>query len=161
MATDFFLKLDGIPGESKDSKHPAEIQLESWSWGESNAGTFAAGGGGGAGKVNMQDFHFTMPVNIASPKLMLACASGEHIKSAILTARKAGGQQQEYLKITFSELLVSSYQIGGSGHSDSPPVDSISLAFTKLEYEYKPQKADGTLDAATKVGYDVKANKKV
>jgi len=161
MATDFFLKLDGIPGESKDAKHPAEIQLESWSWGESNAGTFGSGGGGGAGKVSMQDFNFTMSVNIASPKLMLACAAGDHIKSAILTCRKAGGMQQEYLKITFSEVLVSSYQIGGSGGSDMLPVDSISLNFTKLEYEYKPQKPDGTLDAATKVGYDVKANKKV
>lgn len=161
MATDYFLKLDNIAGESQDSKHKGEIQLESWSWGATNAGTFGAGGGGGAGKVSMQDFHFTMPINSASPKLMLACSTGEHIKTATLTARKAGGEQQEYFKITFSEILVSSYQIGGSAHGDVAPLDQISLAFSKIEYEYKPQKADGSLDAATKVGYDLKLNKKV
>jgi type VI secretion system secreted protein Hcp len=161
MATDYFLKLEGIPGESQDSKHKGEIQLESWSWGATNAGTFATGGGGGAGKVSMQDFHFSMPINIASPKLMLACSTGEHIKQATLTARKAGGEQQEYFKIIFSDILVSSYQVGGHGQSDTLPTDQISLAFSKIEYEYKPQKTDGTLDAATKVGYDLKLNKKV
>jgi type VI secretion system secreted protein Hcp len=161
MATDYFLKLDAIPGESKDAKHGGEIQLESWSWGATNAGTFATGGGGGAGKVSMQDFHFTMPINTASPKLMLACSTGEHIKTAVLTARKAGGEQQEYFKITFTDILVSSYQIGGHAGGDGLPIDQIALAFSKIEYEYKPQKVDGSLDAATKVGYDLKANKKV
>src|SRR5215472_15946713 len=95
---DYFLKLDGIDGESSDAKHKNEIDVESWSWGQSQSGTSGHGtGGGGAGKVNMQDFHFVMKVNQASPKLMLACASGQHIKSGTLTCRKAGGEQQEYL----------------------------------------------------------------
>jgi len=75
-AVDYFLKLDGIEGESHDSKHKNEIDVQSWSWGESQTGTHAGGGGGGAGKVSMQDFHFVMQNNKASPKLMLACASG-------------------------------------------------------------------------------------
>ena len=41
---------------------------------------------------------------------MLACASGEHIKKAVLTCRKAGKDQQEFLKFTFTDVLVSSYQ---------------------------------------------------
>lgn len=88
--TDFFLKIDGIDGESADGKHKGEIDLLSWSWGETQSGAHAAGGGGGAGKVSMQDFHFTMTVNKATPKLIQACAGGDHIKSAILTCRKAG-----------------------------------------------------------------------
>lgn len=160
MAVDYFLKLDGIEGESTDDKHAKEIDVESWSWGESQTGTAAKGGGGGAGKVSMQDFHFVMKVNKASPKLMLACATGEHIKSAVLTCRKAGGQQQEYMKVTMSDLIVSSYQTGGS-QGDVIPVDQISMNFAKIEYEYKPQKADGTLDSPVKTGYDLKTNKKV
>src|SRR6266542_976170 len=96
-AVDFFLKLEGVDGESADSKHKGEIDVESWSWGESQSGTHGAGGGGGAGKVSMQDFHFVMKVNKASPKLMLACATGQHIKEATLTCRKAGKDQQEFL----------------------------------------------------------------
>jgi len=158
---DFFLKIDGIDGESSDHKHANEIQISSWSFGESQTGSHTTGGGGGAGKVVMQDFHFTMGTNKATPKLFLACANGEHIKSAKLTCRKAGKEQQEYLTWTFSDLLVSSYQTGGSDAGGVLPVDSISLNFTKAEIGYKPQKADGTLDAESKAGYDVKKNAKV
>ncbi|HEY2377833.1 MAG TPA: Hcp family type VI secretion system effector [Gemmatimonadaceae bacterium] len=160
-SVDYFLKIDGIAGESQDHKHKDEIEISSWSWGEANSGSHAVGAGGGAGKVQMQDFHFTMSENKASPLLMLACAGGDHIKKAQLTCRKAGKDQQEFLVIKFSDLLVSSYQTGGSAGAEIIPVNSISLNFSKIEYEYKPQKADGTLDSPAKAGWDIKANKKV
>ena len=59
MSVDYFLKIDGISGESVDAKHKDEIQLEAFSWGETNAAP-AGGGGGGAGKVHVQDYNFTM-----------------------------------------------------------------------------------------------------
>jgi type VI secretion system secreted protein Hcp len=158
-AVDYFLKLDGIEGESADHKHKNEIDLESWSWGETQSGTHASGGGGGAGKVSMQDFHFVMRINKASPKLFRACATGDHIKEGTLTCRKAGKEQQEFLKYKFSDLLVSSYQTGGSANGDVVPSDQISLNFAKIEVEYKEQKADGTLGGAVKAGYDLKQNK--
>ena len=78
---DFFLKLDGIPGESRDAQHKDEIDLESFSWGETNAGPAAeAGGGGGGGKVQFEDLNVVMKLNKASPLLLQACASGQHIK---------------------------------------------------------------------------------
>lgn len=160
-AVDYFLKLKGIEGESQDGKHKGEIDIESWSWGESNTAHGHVGGGSGAGKVSMQDFHFVMKINKASPKLMLACATGEHIPDGTLLCRKAGKDQQDFLKVTFTDILVSSYQTGGSGHSDIVPTDQISLNFSKIEIEYKEQKPDGTLGAAAKVGYDVKKNQKV
>ena len=157
---DYFLKLDGIEGESTDAKHKNEIELESWSWGESNSGSSAHGTGSGVGKVSMQDFHFTMKVNKATPKLMLACANGQHIAKGVLVARKAGEEQQEYMTITLSDLLVSSYQTGGSS-GDIIPVDQISLNFSKIEYEYKPQDAKGKVGPPVKTGWDLKTNKKV
>jgi type VI secretion system secreted protein Hcp len=160
-AVDYFLKLEGVEGESKDDKHKNEIDLQSWSWGATNSGTFGSGGGGGAGKVSMQDFHFVMTVNKATPKLMEQCASGQHINEALLTCRKAGTEQQEFLKIKFSDVLVSSYQTGGAGSSDIVPTDQISLNFAKVEFEYHEQKDDGTLGGALKGGWDQKANKKV
>jgi type VI secretion system secreted protein Hcp len=160
MAVDYFLKIDGIPGESQDDKHKAEIDLLSWSWGATQSGTMAQGGGGGAGKVDMQDFHFVMRVNKSTPKLILACASGEHIKKAVLTCRKAGKTQQEFLVYNFQDLLVSSYQTGGSA-DDVVPTEQVSLNYTKMEVEYKAQKPDGTLDGPIKAGWDLKANKAV
>jgi type VI secretion system secreted protein Hcp len=154
-AVDYFLKIDGIEGEAQDKTHKNEIQLESWSWGAMQSGTADKNSGLGGGKVQMQDFHFTMTSNKASPKLMLHCANGKHIKNAILTVRKAGEDQQEYLKYTFTDVLVSSYQVGGSGGS-VVPTEQISLNFTKIEHEYKEQKADGSLGGAVKSFYDMK-----
>ncbi|MGD2067118.1 MAG: type VI secretion system tube protein Hcp [Gemmatimonadota bacterium] len=159
-AVDYYLKIEGIEGESTDDKHTNEIEVLSWSWGETNSGVHSFGAGGGAGKVSMQDFNFTMNANKATPKLLLACATGDHIPSATLTARKAGGEQQEYLVVKFTDLLVSSYQTGGSA-GDVVPIDQISLNFAKIEFEYKPQKKDGTLDSPVKVGYDLKKNVKI
>jgi type VI secretion system secreted protein Hcp len=158
--TDYFLKIDTIEGEAKDAAHGGEIDVMSWSWGEANSGSSSIGGGAGAGKVMMQDFNFTMRSNKASPHLLLACASGKHFPKAVLTCRRAGEEQQEYLVVTFTDILVSSYQSGGS-MGDVVPVDSISLNFGKIEYQYKPQKQDGKLDSAQKVGWDLKLNKKV
>jgi len=107
----------------------------------------------------MQDFHFVMKVNKASPKLLLACATGEHIKGGLLTCRKAGKEAQEFLKIKFSDCLISSFQTGGSEGSGIIPTDQISLNFAKIEYEYKEQKPDGTLGGAVKAIYDLKSNK--
>ena len=96
-AVDYFIKFDGIKGESADVKHKDEIDVESWTWGETNIGGTGSGGGGGAGRVSMQDFQFVMRLNRASPALMRACATGQHIKTATLSGRKAGKGQQEYL----------------------------------------------------------------
>jgi type VI secretion system secreted protein Hcp len=158
MAVDYFLKIDGIKGESQDSKHKGEIDLLNWSWGETQTGSHAFGGGGGAGKVSMQDFTFQMNANLASPKLLLACANGEHIKEATLTCRKAGKDQQEYLKIKMNDLLVSSFQTGGHAGGEVP-VDSISVNYSKIEYSYAQQKPDGTLDGPVKAGYNLKEMK--
>jgi type VI secretion system secreted protein Hcp len=157
-AVDYFLKFAGIKGESTDAKHKDEIDVESWSWGETNAGTAGRGGGAGAGKVQMQDFHFVMRLNRASADLAKACATGEHIKEAILTARKAGKEQQEYLTFKFYDILVSSYQTGGSEGSEVP-TDSVALNYSKIEFAYKAQKPDGTLGTSLFFKYDLKTKK--
>jgi type VI secretion system secreted protein Hcp len=157
---DCFLKIEGIEGESLDDKHAGEIEVLSWSWGASQPGSMAYGSGGGAGKVNMQDFSFSMRCSQASPKVMLACANGTHIKSAVLTCRKAGGEQEEYLTFTLSDCLISSFQTGGSGGGDVP-IESVSINFAKVEMQYKPQGSDGSLGSLVKTGWDLKTNKKV
>lgn len=160
MAVDYFLKISGMEGESQDDKHKGEIEILSWNWGATQTGTHARGGGGGAGRVDMQDFTLTKYIDKASPKLILACAKGDHVDKAILTCRKAGGEQQEYLKVTFSGLMVSSYQTGGSEGGENP-TENVSLNFGKVEFEYREQKPDGTLGGTVKAGYDLKTNKPI
>ena len=156
-AVDYFLKIDGIQGESRDDRHKDEIDIESFSWGGPQSGAFAAGGGGESDKISMQDFHFTMPVNKASPALFLACALCYHIENAILTCRKAGPDQQEFLKVTMNDVYVSSFQIGGAG--GVVPTDQISLNFAKIEVEYQEQDATGKLVGSIKNWFDLKSMK--
>ena len=159
-AIDYFLKLDGISGESKDSKHKGEIEVLSFSFGETQSRPSGTGGGAGAGKVQMSDFSFTARTTKASPQLFLSCAQGTHLTEAILTVRKAGGSQQEYLIIKLNDVLVSAYALG-SGEGESEPHDAFSLNFVKLSYDYKPQKADGSLDAPVHAGWDLSKNVKI
>lgn len=156
MASDFLLEIDGIKGESKDSKHKDTIEVDSFSWGISNAGSHASNAGGGAGKASFQDIHFTSSVGKASTNLALFCAMGKHIKKAVLYVRKQGGNQQDYYTLTLEDLLVSSYQSGDAAGGSSIPTDQFSLNYAKIKYEYKPQKQDGSLEAALTMSYDIK-----
>jgi type VI secretion system secreted protein Hcp len=141
MAVDYFLKLTGIEGESQDSKHKGEIEVLSWSWGVSQTGTHAAGGGGGAGKVAFNDFSIVKLVDMASPKLMQACCTGQHLPDASFTGRKAGGDQFEYLKIKLTDVLISSVQPGSSG--DQVPIEQVSFSFGSSMITVYAQDATG------------------
>jgi type VI secretion system secreted protein Hcp len=152
---EYFLTIDGIPGESMALEQA--VDLLSWSWGAAQAGTMAYGGGGGAGKASVQDISFSMKENKASPKLLNACLSGQHIAKAVLLARKAGGEPRNFLQVTLEEVLVSSYQTGGSW-GDPVPVNQISLNFARLTYEYLTQNEKGATVTSGAAKYDIKKN---
>ncbi len=160
MAVDMFLKLAGIEGEASDSKHKSEIDVLSWSWGASQTGSTHMGTGGGAGKVSVQDLSFTKYIDRSSPDLFLYICSGKHVKNALLTVRKAGGDPLEYLKINMEDLIVSGYSTGGSGGEDRL-TENITLNFAKVKVDYTPQKPDGTADSPLTTGWDIAANKKL
>ena len=157
MAVDMFLKLDGIKGEAKDDKHKDEIDVLAWSWGASQSGTTHVGGGSGAGKANFQDVSVTKWVDKSSHALLKAVAVGQHIPSALLTVRKAGEKPLEYIKLTMKNCLISSVSTGGSGGEDKL-TENISINFGNFQYEYTPQKADGSGDSVLPFGFDIAAN---
>jgi len=161
MAFDAFLKIQGIKGESVDSKHKDEIVVESFSWGVTNSGAGYAGSAGRAtGKATPSDFTVMKKIDKSSPDLFAACASGKHTPTMVLTIRKAGGTPLEYLKYKFHEVMVSSYQAGGSAGGDLP-TESVSFNYAKVEIEYVAQDSKGAGMSPVGTGYDFSANKKV
>ncbi len=159
MATgDMFIKIEGIEGESQDEKHKNEIQILSWSMGAANAGSSGVGEGSGTSKVNVSDFSFTKLLDKSSPNLFINCCSGKHIATVVLTVRKAGEKPQDYMTMTFNEVLISGYNVSGAD-GGGLPTESVSLNFSKIKHEYKEQKADGTLGGPISKTYDIKANK--
>src|SRR5262249_21449743 len=152
---------DGVEGETTDAKHKGEFEVLYWSFGVSQAGTAGKGGGAGAGAAYFQNLALGKTLDKASPKLWLKCATGEHLKQAVLTCRKAGGEQQDYLKVTLSDVMLADYvvletDVDKKG-TNVIPRDSLLLNFAKIEFEFREQKADGTLGPPIKTGFDVVA----
>jgi type VI secretion system secreted protein Hcp len=158
MGSDIFAKIGDIKGESLDAKHKDEIEVLSFSWGVSNAASMASVSGGGTGKATFQDLSFVHTIDRASPVLLKACATGLHMKEATITHRKAGKGQQEFLIVRMNDVIITSVTHEGSGGASGYP-ESVKMAFGKVDLEYKPQKADGSLDAGIHFNYDIKANK--
>ena len=141
MASDFYLKLDGIDGESRDKIHPNEIELESWQFGVSNDGSRHGLSGGGTGKAHVQDITFSKYADKASPNLFGFCVNHKDIPNAVISCYKAAGDQRvKYLEIELEEVLISSYQ--ESAGSGGIPMESGSLNFAKIAYIYTMQATD-------------------
>jgi type VI secretion system secreted protein Hcp len=157
MAVTTFAKIGAIKGESRDARHKDEIEVLSWSWGLSQSGSVAQGGGGGAGKASVHNLTFTHHLDKASPLLMRTCATGEHVKDATVTVRRAGRGAQDYLVIKLADVLVVDVSVNAGDTGDT--LESVALAFGQIDLEYKPQKPDGSLDAAVRFAFDVKTNK--
>jgi type VI secretion system secreted protein Hcp len=159
MATDIFLELDGIKGESADAKHKEAIDLLAWSWGLSNGGTFHSGSGGGSGKASFQDISFTKYIDKATADLMYACASGKHLKKGTLYVRKAGEKPLEYLTYTLEEILVSSFS-SGSSSGEERATENVTLNFAKVKVQYKTQDTTGAGKDGGTFTWDIAANTK-
>jgi type VI secretion system secreted protein Hcp len=158
----WFLKIDGIDGESMADGHVGEIDVLSWSWGVTNPGGGpGAGAGAAGGKPAFQDFNFVARITKASPKLFLSAATGTHHKFAALSGARAGDKIKgaEFLKYKLTDVQVTSVQHAGS--EAEPPIEQFSLNYSKFEISFSPQKADGSLGAAVKAGFDLKQSKKV
>jgi len=136
MAIDMFLKIGNINGESLDATHKSWVDVLAWSWGISNSGSTHVGGGAGAGQANFQDLSYTSYLDASTAPLMKAVATGQHLKSAFLNVRRAGSAPTEFLKITMTEVLVTSLSTGGSGGEDRL-TQNVTLNFAKVKVEYQ------------------------
>ena len=156
MAIDTHIKFDGVDGESTHVDHKGEVDVLSWTWGVSNAST-VAGGGSGRGKAQPGDFHFMHVYDKASPVLAKKCAQGVHFPTVVMTSRKSGEGQKDFLKVTFKEVFITSVQPSGSSGGDI--AESVSMTYGAVEFAYKPQDAKGGLGGEVKFAWDVKSTK--
>lgn len=155
MAVDFFLKLDGISGESVDEKHKDWIQIMSWSWGASQVTSVAGTGGSGAGKADLSDFSIMKHFDKASTPLFKSLTTGGHIKTGSMEAVKSGGNGKPFLKVDFQELFVTSLQ---DSASSEVPSESVSFSYNQIKIEYSTQDEKGVITTAGSVTYNTKTN---
>jgi type VI secretion system secreted protein Hcp len=164
VADRWFLKIDGVDGESTDDAHKGEIDVLAWSWGVAQTGSGSGpggGGGGGAGKAKFEDFHFVAKISKASPKLILAAAAGSHFKWAALAGVRASGKSKgaEYLKYKLTDVLVTN--VDHEASDSDVPIEQFSLGYSKFQITYSTFSKSGKLDPPITAGWDVKTNKKL
>jgi type VI secretion system secreted protein Hcp len=143
MAANYFLKFTPeIKGDATQAGYEGQIEVLSFSWGVSQAGGFSYGSGGTSAKANVQDLSISFRLSDASPQIMQACATGKHLDEALLSClRSDGTTQSKYLEIKLTDVVISSYQTGGSG--DDMPIESISLNFAKVDEMFYVQDDKG------------------
>ena len=142
-AVDSFLLLDGITGESTDKTHKDWIEISSFSFGVSHPTTIGSGARG-TGKASFSDLSITKTVDKSSPALFFDAASGKHIKDGLLDVVKvSGGSEMSLLQYKLTDVMISSYSIGGSSGGELPQ-ESLSLNFTKIEFKEFPQNPTGS-----------------
>lgn len=157
MAIDYFLRIEGVTGESRDRIHLNEIDVDSFSIAETEQ--IVTDGGSGAstvGRVTFSGFDVVARTSSASPPLFVACATGKHFVSAVLTGVRSGTTPHPFLVWTLSEVLVTGFQQSGSADGT---FDQFTLQFSKIRIAYTPQKADGSAGIAVVGEFDRKAGK--
>lgn len=154
-ANHYFLKIEGVEGESRDASHKGEIEVDVYNVGLNHASAAKSGGGMGTGKAEFQDISFTIKTSKASPKLFLACANGTYFPKAVLACRRHDSSDKDCLRFTLHKVQVSSFHVMMQ-QKDHQLFDIISLNFSKIESEYNVLHV-----GAVRVGYDLEAQKKL
>ena len=153
MATDTHIKFDGVDGESSHKDHKGETKVESWHWSVNNASA-VMGGGSGQGAAEPGILSFTHLYDKSSPVLAKRCADGKHFPTVVLTARKAGEGQKDFLKVTLKEAKIVSVHPSGTAGGDIS--ETVSVSYGDIEFAYKAQDAQGGTGGEVKFGWNVK-----
>lgn len=152
MAIDTHIKFTGVDGEATHKDHKGEIEVLSWGWGVVNQSQ-TVGGGSGKGKAEPMAFHLTKLYCKASPVMAKKCAQGVHFDTVTMTCRKSGEGQKDFLKVTMKEAFITS--TAPTGGSSGGIMESVSMSYKDIEFEYKPQDDKGGLGGAVKFGWNV------
>lgn len=161
MAGNMFMNIEGpeVKGESTDSEHTDQLQVLSWShaFNQPTSPTRSAAGGGTVEQANHTDFQFTKYTDAATDDLLKFCWQGNMIDKCTFQAYRADGDNKpvKYLEVVMEHVIVSNISVGG-GTGDIP-VESVSLSYSKVTYNYIPQKKDdNTADGVQPVSHDLK-----
>ena len=160
MASDAFLEIDGIKGESTDKEFKDQIEVLSYNWGVSQmaSGTASSSGGGSVARTDFQDLSIVKELDSSSPLLNKACWGGTHIDKVTLRLNRAAGEKRvKYMEYKLENVIISSVSIGGGG--GGVPTESVTFNYGKLTTTYTKQARQGGGGAGdVPAGWDLEQN---
>ncbi len=159
MSIDAYLWIDSISGESTDSecKNWIEINTFCLSASQSVSRTASSAGGATVGRVYLSDFSIVKLADSATPKIFEACCAGHHIKQMKLYVRRAGSDQQTYLKYVFDKVIISGV-VSGNLFERSPssfPEEVVRFNYARISMQYSQQsRTTGLITGQISGGWD-------
>lgn len=160
MATDIYVQIDGIKGESADSKHPGWMEAVHVDWGviQPRSATASTAGGHTAERSEFEELTFIKHADLSSPILMQTCSMGKAIPKARLELMRADGQGEP---ITYFEVELENVLVGHVRAVIQPGhilAESVGLKFSKIKWRYAQQKISGGAGGNTAGGWDLASN---
>ena len=160
MAADYYLQLDGIKGESTDSKHQGWIEctIVHWEIKQPKSATASTGGGHTAERAELSEISISKLVDLASPLLAQTCACGKTIAKAKLEMLRADGNGEpiKYFEVELENVLIGHLAPSFGGGF---PTETVSLKFSKVRWKYTQQKISGGSSGNTAGGWDLATNR--
>ncbi len=153
---DYFLKVDGVDGESTDAAHKQWIDVASFTHDISSSAS-TTGGARGTGRPQVGPLVIAKAVDKTSPKLSLFCCAGTNIPTVVLVACQSGGGKHEFMRYALRETRVSSVSV--SVDASGNLVEEVSLTFGSIEWQYTEFDRLGKAKGTVQGGWDVRSNK--
>ncbi len=170
MASDFFVKIDGIDGDSNDKAHGKWIEVISFSHGaQQNVGAGRATDVSGRGAFF--PFTFVHLIDKATPKLQQFCMSGQKVaKVQFQVCRAVSGKQEIVYEVTLENVKIAKSFVktavsSGNGASEMLdnfvgsdgsyiPLEQVDLIAGKMTWKYTAIKPDGSKDGAVEANFN-------
>lgn len=160
---DIYLQIDGIDGSSTSERHPGEIELTGYRFDVQNTVDLGGGAGGpSAGKANFGPLVVSKLLDVSSPPIMLAVATGQVIPEVTLTVERIGGDgsAQRISQIVLTDVIIGEF----SDESAEPaqfPGDEILLNYSTISFTVFTQNPDGSEGDPVTTGWSVVDNQPI
>lgn len=140
-----YIKFDGVDGECKDKDHQKWSDLTTFGQGMHQPGGGATGATRRRGDVIVDDISVTKELDKASPKIAESVCKGKvYPKVEIhLTASYTDSGRVTYYAYELKNVLVTMYNIGGSGQAEDVPNEDFTLNFEEIKVTYTEYDNDG------------------
>ena len=158
-----YMQYDGIEGQVTAAGFEKWIELDSCQLGVNRAIASGARGNRESSTPNFSDISVTKPQDAASTGLFSASLFGEGktVKIAFTKTSTDGATQQKFLELTLSNTLVSNFSMSGQGGDASqPPMEMLSLNFTKIEWKHTETDAKNKAAKPAIASWDLASGKK-
>ena len=161
MAIDVYLQIDGIKGESTDSRHAGWIECISASWEitQPKSATASTGGGHTAVRGEHSEIVISKIVDLASPRLLQICCMGQTLPKAKLEFMRAdgNGERIKYFEIELENVLIC--DVIPAIRAGSILAEHVGLKFSKAKWKYTQQAVGGGVAGNTIGGWDLATNR--